>query len=113
MKSKVQLGDRVQDVISQFKGIAIAKTEWLYGCVRFTVAPEELHEGKAIDPQSFDEPQLKILEANALHLEPQIEELDLTDEETSLEIVTEIEPLAAAAPHGDRPSATRHSDPRR
>lgn len=37
----MQLGDRVRDSISRLSGVVIGRTEWLYGCVRLTVQPEE------------------------------------------------------------------------
>jgi hypothetical protein len=54
----VELGQRVKDTITGFEGIAIARTEWLYGCVRVTVQPQSMHDGKPIDSSTFDEPQL-------------------------------------------------------
>lgn len=31
---QVNLGDRVKDQVTGFEGIAIARTEWLFGCPR-------------------------------------------------------------------------------
>ncbi len=58
---KIELGDRVKDVVTGFRGIVIAVTEWLQGCTTVTVRSEELKDGKPIDSISFDEPQLQIL----------------------------------------------------
>lgn len=58
----IEVADEVQDRITGFKGIAIARTEWLNGCVRLTVQPQELKDGKPIDAQAFDEEQLALLE---------------------------------------------------
>lgn len=58
----IELGDEVQDVITGFTGIAIAKTEWLYGCNRYGVQSQALGtDGKAQEASWFDEPQLIIL----------------------------------------------------
>lgn len=60
--SKINLGDKVQDTVTGFKGIAIGRTTWLHGCDRLTVQPEGLtKEGKMFETQSFDEPQLIVL----------------------------------------------------
>ncbi len=56
-------GMKVRDVLSGFEGTVVCRAEWLYGCVRITVQPPGLHEGKPIDWQTFDEPQLEILDA--------------------------------------------------
>lgn len=54
----VRLGDRVKDDISGFEGIAVARSEYLYGCVRVCVEPMALHEGRLIESQWFDEQRL-------------------------------------------------------
>lgn len=59
----INLGDKCKDMITGFSGICIGKTQWLYGCVRITIQPEELREGKPIDALTFDEPQVQLLEA--------------------------------------------------
>jgi hypothetical protein len=62
----VQLGDKVKDKISGFTGIAVARTDWLYGCIRITIQPEVSKEGKYVENQTFDEPQLVVLKAGAI-----------------------------------------------
>lgn len=55
----VKLGQKVKDSISGFEGIAIARAEWLYGCIRVNVAPNHLNkDGNYISSQWIDEPQL-------------------------------------------------------
>lgn len=66
MKAKgqeIQLGDLVRDSITGFHGIVIARTEWLNGCWRIVVQPQELRDGKPIDALTFDVEQLELLEA--------------------------------------------------
>jgi hypothetical protein len=58
-----KLGDLAQDKISGFKGIVMARCEWLYGCVRVTLQPQEVHDGKPVDQQTFDEDQVRVLTA--------------------------------------------------
>ncbi len=54
----VRLGQKVTDNITGFSGIVTARTEFLYGCVRVCVEPEELKDGKPIEAQWFDEQRL-------------------------------------------------------
>jgi hypothetical protein len=62
----IQLGDRVRDRISGFEGVVIGITEWLYNCRRPIVQPSTVgSDGKPIETQSFDEPQLEVLESAA------------------------------------------------
>lgn len=62
MKSKIELGDLVKDTVSGFKGIAVGRTTWLFGCDRVTVHPQGLtKDGKTFETQAFDEPQLEVV----------------------------------------------------
>jgi hypothetical protein len=54
----VNLGANVTDRITGFSGIAIARTEYLYGCVRVCVEHGKLRDGKPIEGQWFDEQRL-------------------------------------------------------
>lgn len=61
-KLLIELGDEVRDTISGFKGIAVGRTTWLFGCDRITVHPQGLtKEGKTFETQAFDEPQLVVV----------------------------------------------------
>lgn len=62
MARQIVNGDRVRDTITGLKGIVICESKWLHGCRRLTIQPERLHEGKALDYVSFDEPQLELVE---------------------------------------------------
>ena len=63
----VRLGDRVKDRITGFSGIVVARTEWLFGCVRLSIQPEKLtKDGKSQDSMCVDEPQCKILKRAAV-----------------------------------------------
>lgn len=59
--AKIQLGDQVKDIISGFTGITISRTDYLHGCTQWGVKSQELHEGKPISMQWFDEPQLGVV----------------------------------------------------
>lgn len=59
---KIELGTKVKDKITGLTGIVVCKAEWLYGCIRYVVQPQELKDGKPVDNCSFDEDQLKVIE---------------------------------------------------
>jgi hypothetical protein len=62
MASDIKLGDRARDKITGFEGIVIARTDWLYNCVRFVIQPSALNkDGKPIESESFDEDQLELV----------------------------------------------------
>jgi len=58
---KINLGDKVQDTITGFKGIAVSRTTWISGCDRIGVQPVVDKDGKMPESQTFDEPQLKLI----------------------------------------------------
>jgi len=57
----IELGQKVKDPITGFEGIAVAKTQWLYGCTRFGVQARIDKDGKVPEAQWFDEPQLEAM----------------------------------------------------
>ncbi|MDD5305569.1 MAG: hypothetical protein PHS14_20920 [Elusimicrobia bacterium] len=56
----VKLGSKVRDTITGFEGIVTGRHEYLYGCVRLSVSPSVLHEGKPVEIQIFDEGQVEL-----------------------------------------------------
>lgn len=67
----VKLGDRVKDAISGFKGIVTGRYEYLYGCVRCSVRPEDLaKDGTPAKSEVFDEGQLQVVKAGAVAVPP-------------------------------------------
>lgn len=62
--NEVNLGDKVKDSITGFSGVVVGVTTWLHGCRRITVLPDHLDkEGKLLESQMFDEPQLVLIKA--------------------------------------------------
>lgn len=61
-ESAMKLGDKVRDRYTGFEGIAIARTEWLYGCVRITIQSTKLHDGRPLE-DTFDEQRVEVTEA--------------------------------------------------
>lgn len=70
MAENVKVGDRVRDPLSQLEGVVVARTEWLYGCIRVTFQPTGNKDGKPFDNHTVDEPQLEVV---ALHDDPPAE----------------------------------------
>lgn len=66
----IKLGQKVEDTVSGLVGIAVARTEWLNGCIRISVQPKIDKDGNLPDNRDFDEPQLKIIEENPLKRGP-------------------------------------------
>ena len=64
----INLGDQVQDEVTGFKGIAVAKVIYLQGCNRFAVQARVKKNEKPGDWQYFDEPQLKIIKRKVIKL---------------------------------------------
>jgi len=65
----IELGMRVKDKITGFKGVAVYKADYIHGCSRFGVQPQELKDCKPIEDQIFDEPQIDILDDGKLVIE--------------------------------------------
>lgn len=57
----IELGMRVRDKVSGFEGVAVARTDWLSGCTRYSLQPKVDKDGKLPDVQGFDEPQLEVV----------------------------------------------------
>ena len=60
-EKRVELGDRVKDRITGLKGIVTGVSEWLYGCRRLSVQPEEAKDAKPAETFWIDEPQAEIV----------------------------------------------------
>jgi hypothetical protein len=55
----VKLGSKVKDSMTGFEGVAVSRTEYLYGCVSVGVQPTGLTEkGKSQELEYFDEQRL-------------------------------------------------------
>lgn len=67
---KVKLGDIARDRITGFEGVVIARTEWWNQCDRYTIQPRTLHDGKPVDSQTFDEPDIELVEAQPFGKKP-------------------------------------------
>ena len=93
---RVELGRMYKDRITGFEGIAISRTEWVYGCVRVGLQSPELDkDGKPIDAQVFDEAQVVAqADASDRFVPPPPRPPDMVE-----------------ATGGDRPNPGRRADP--
>ena len=62
----IKLGQRVKDKVTGFKGIAIAKCEYLNGCVQFDIAPVVNEKGETMKNQWIDQQQLQVVDHGIL-----------------------------------------------
>jgi hypothetical protein len=66
----VNLGDTARDKITGLTGTVVAITEWLHSCKRVTIQSTELRDGKPLDNQTFDGPQMELVK-KAGYYEPE------------------------------------------
>jgi len=55
----IELGREVRDKVTGFRGIATARCEFLYGCVRVGITPKIKKDGTPQSVEYFDEPQIE------------------------------------------------------
>lgn len=87
----IELGQEVRDRITKIKGIAIGRTQWLYGCERITIQPQGSKDGKPPESFTVDEPQVEVIGKG----------------------VPAVKPIASAKPGGPRPEPQRRTTPSR
>jgi hypothetical protein len=61
----MKLGDTIKDTITGFAGVCTSRHEYLNGCVRLTLQPREIKDGKPVDCQTFDIEQLALVKSAA------------------------------------------------
>lgn len=61
---RFQNGDEVKDSVTGLKGIIVVISVWLNGCIRYSVQPQEIKDGKPIEPSSFDENELILVKSS-------------------------------------------------
>lgn len=65
--SKIQLGDKVKDVVSGMTGIVTGITDHLHGCRRMLIEPDKLKtDGTLADAWVMDEYRLKVVKAGVI-----------------------------------------------
>ena len=58
--AKVELGQKVRDVVSRLEGIAVSRIVYLNGCVQYGIKPIS-DAGKDFDTQYIDESQIDVV----------------------------------------------------
>ena len=57
----ILFGSIASDLVTGFKGVVVARTEWMTGCTRYGIQSRKLKEdGSVLDIQWFDEAQIVI-----------------------------------------------------
>lgn len=59
--TKVNLGDKVQDKVTGYEGIATARVEYLNGCTQYGVSGKVDKDGKVPDVLYIDHSQLEVV----------------------------------------------------
>lgn len=96
---KVEFGDKCRDLVTGIVGIAVAKTEWLNGCIRWSL---DFPKDGEVKRETFDDEQLEVIEANVV---PRPERLAR---------IADYLPREAARPGGaGRTDPPRHANPSR
>ena len=65
MPKQLKLGDLAKDGITGFTGIVVCRSEWLNGCVRLTLQPKALKDGRPVEQETFDIEQLQSAHGSA------------------------------------------------
>lgn len=73
MTDEIELGDKVEDKVTGFKGIVTAEIKYIYDCKQFRVTPVCNDEGAQQKSDWIDEPQLKLLKKRAVKIEKKAE----------------------------------------
>lgn len=47
--------EEVRDRVTGFRGVITGRTEWAYGCRRYSVQPKGLKNGRPVEAMGFDE----------------------------------------------------------
>lgn len=66
---RIELGDKVEHVVSGFVGVAVSRTEYFAKCTRIGVQGRVQKDGKLPEAQYLDEDELLIVEKKAVKLQ--------------------------------------------
>ncbi len=69
----IQLGDRVQCIVTGAKGVVMGESMWINKCQRFAVQQEKVDkDGKAPEAQWFDVEQLKLVKKGVIPVKEEV-----------------------------------------
>ena len=71
---EIKLGDKVKCKITGFVGIATAKTEFLNGCIQWSVVPRCNKKNEIREEIAVDEQSLKVLKSRTKEVKKEAEE---------------------------------------
>jgi hypothetical protein len=63
---EIKLGQQARCKLTGYTGTVVCISKWLNGCTTIGVKAKELKDGKPIDTQFFDEPQVEIVPEEAV-----------------------------------------------
>ncbi len=66
MENKIELGDTVKCKYTGFKGVVVARTDFINGCVQFCIAPKVGKDNKMGDEMGIDEDSLTIIKKRVI-----------------------------------------------
>lgn len=58
----IKLGSKVRDVITTLEGVAVLRTTYLNGCVRYGIQPVGVKDSKIFEMEYVDVQQLEVVE---------------------------------------------------
>ena len=67
--SKILLGVKARDSVTNFEGTVTARVEYITGCVQYCITPGIDKDGKLRDSHYFDEDRLEVVKKNASKIE--------------------------------------------
>ena len=65
---KYALGVKVKDKVTGYVGIVDGRTEWLYGCRRYSVQSQKMKNDKPAELMTFDEDAIDVIVAKNKHV---------------------------------------------
>lgn len=66
----IKLGSKVRDILTGFEGIAVARTTFLYGCVRVCIESTEILKGEVVE-NWFDEQRVETVKKTKPKVSPE------------------------------------------
>ncbi len=64
-----RLGAKLRDKVSGVEGVAVARHEFIAGCVQYTIQPKAKDDGTLPDALNFDAERLEDLDAEIVNVE--------------------------------------------
>lgn len=64
----IELGQEAEDVVTGYKGVVVARCEFIDGCVQYCLLPKSV-KGKYPDNQYIDEARLEVIETKPKSVE--------------------------------------------